>query len=166
MRKDITPEHEPRPARALLAPPDFEGRAMDLAILALSDVLECDGAGVNVKWDEVMGKTCPILYVYFADHVCDPSVPRMHLDPAGKLRPAHAICLASLPSGHILSDARITDAVRKGVEDFLRKFHVRKSGPALTVGGRVGSLSSGLETRTGHRGRYVASVLTSSPKGS
>jgi hypothetical protein len=134
---EIRSEIESRPERSRLAPVDFENRVTDLAIEALSDVIECDQSSVLVKWDEVMGKTCPILYVYFADHVCDQSVPRIHLDRSGALRPAHAICLASLPSGHILSDARITDVVRKGVEDFLRKYNVRKTGPALTIGGRV-----------------------------
>jgi hypothetical protein len=158
MPKDILPEHEERPTRALFAPADFEDQAMDLAIEALSDIEECDEASVLVKWDEVMGKTCPILYVFFADRVCDESVPRVHIDRGGELRPAHAVCLASLPSGILLSDARIRDTVRKGVEDFLRKYNVRKKGPTLTLGGRIGKPTS--LRLVPPQGRYVVSVVT------
>jgi hypothetical protein len=124
---ELTPEVEPRTERAKLAPLDFEERATDLAIEALADVKECDQAHVCVKWLPVGGKTVPVLYVYFASLTGDNTMPRVHVDALGELRPAHAVCLATMPSRTIIESAsKIRDLVRGGVEAFLLQYNVRK----------------------------------------
>jgi hypothetical protein len=123
----LNPEIESR-KRPLAIPLDYEDRMMNLAMRALDDILECDGAGLLVVWKEMAGVTVPLLYVYFANTPATERMPRLHLDDKGVLRPAHAICLASLPSGRLLDDAHVKYAVRKGVEDFLRKHNVTREG--------------------------------------
>jgi hypothetical protein len=133
MRATFKRELEKRPEHALLAPPSFEDRAMDAAIDALEDIRECDEAVIYVKWDKFIGVTAPLLYILF-DGNC-PSlekVPRLHLHPkTGRLHPAHAICLAKLPSGTLLSSEQIKEATRRGVEGFLRAHGVQPSSMAI-----------------------------------
>jgi hypothetical protein len=129
-----------RPKWALTAPADYENRAMDLAIEALLDVKECDGACLSVKWDRVFahpsqnsdgvsqtrsdtfGAVAPILYVLFDPKVSAnmAALPRLHVNKFGQLAPAHAICLAKMPSGTLLEGQALKDVVRRGVEGFLR----------------------------------------------
>ena len=114
---------------------------MDLAIEALADVKECDGACLAVKWDrlfpsekpgsdgvsqtrsDTVGIVAPVLYVLFDPklHANLAALPRIHADRNGNLAPAHAICLARMPSGTLLEGQKLKDVVRRGVEDFLRK---------------------------------------------
>ena len=131
----LTPEVEPRTERAKLAPLDYESRAVDLAIASLEDVDECDEAHVCVKWATLAGKNVPLLYVYFAGCVGDQAMPRVHVDELGDVRPSHAVCLARMPSGALLEGSQVKEIVRRGVDEFLRKYNVRKaSGVKMTLG--------------------------------
>ena len=113
---------------------------MDLAIEALVDVKECNGACLSVKWDRIhnhaahgsdgvsqtrsdfFGTVAPILYVLFDPKVSAniAALPRVHVNKFGQLAPAHAICLAKMPSGTLLEGQALKDVVRRGVESFLR----------------------------------------------
>lgn len=137
-----TAEITPRPDYALSAPADYESRALDLAIEALSDIRECDGASVGLKWDRIfphekpdsdgvsqtrsdfVGVVAPILYVYFRGASADiKKLPRVFFEN-GKTYPAHAICLLGMKTRTLLQGQKIKDVVRKGVEDFLRTHDV------------------------------------------
>lgn len=137
-------EISPRPEYALAAPADYEARALDLAIEALSDIAECDGARVGLKWDRIfphdkpgsdgvsqtrsdlVGVVAPILYVYFCGaHANLAKCPRVFVDEKGKTHPAHAICLLGMRTRTLLMQGqKIKDVVRRGVEDFLRSHNV------------------------------------------
>jgi hypothetical protein len=137
--RDIVKEHPARPAHAVEAPLDFEDRAMDLAIEAMSDIAQCDQARVYVKWDKLAGKVVPLLYVLFRNGIVAKrgSLPRVHMDERGQLHPAHAICLAKMPSGTLMTDSQIRDTVRRGVEEYLLRHDVTIShaGPRLRLKG-------------------------------
>lgn len=99
---------------------------MDLVIEAIDDIRECDQAVIYVKWDKLAGVVVPMLYILFDGEATSlEKVPRLHLHPTtGRLHPAHAICLARIPSGSLLKPQEIKDAARRGVEDFLRRHGV------------------------------------------
>jgi hypothetical protein len=130
MRSLLKKELERRPAHALLAPPDYENRVMDLAIEALEDIRECDEAVIYVKWDRMpTGTVAPLLYILF-DGTCPSlaAVPRVHMHPTtNRPHPAHAICLRKMPAGALLEGQEVKDVVRRGVEDFLRRHGVEPS---------------------------------------
>jgi hypothetical protein len=144
-------EISPRPEYALSAPADYEARALDLAIEALSDIAECDGARVGLKWDRIfthdkpgsdgvsqtrsdlVGVVAPILYVYFCGaHANLAKCPRIFVDEKGKTHPAHAICLLGMKTRTLMQGQKIKDVVRKGVEDFLRLHNVTPTPLVLT----------------------------------
>jgi hypothetical protein len=130
----IIKEKETRPAHAVSAPIDYEERAMDLAIAALDDIAELDEAKIYIKWDKMPGGVvAPLLYVLFSEKIADGNLPRVHLDDKGVLRPAHAVCLARMPSGTLLEGQKLKDVVRRGVEDYLRKHNVRPTPIACAV---------------------------------
>lgn len=136
----MTPEIHARPAAAREAPADYEARALDWTIEALEDLAECDEARIYIKWDrlfphpkpggdgvsqarsDVAGVLAPVLYILFRPSAIArvESLPRVHTDPEGRLCAAHAVCLASMPSGALLEGQRLKDTVRRGVEQFLR----------------------------------------------
>ena len=124
----IIKELEPRPD--LTVPLDYEDRVMDLAIEAIHDIAECDGSIIYIKWEKRLpqaGGIVPLLYVLFADTIVardGSKLKKLHLAPDGRLYPAHAICLASLPNRVLLEGQKLKDVVRKGVEDFLRLYNV------------------------------------------
>lgn len=134
---------------------DWQNRICDLAIEALSDVMECDEAIVYVKWQDFPPYgVLPFLYILFRtktsawyfQHAARlaratavvrergvnqvvgalEKMPRLHIDPEGILRPTHAILLASLPSKEIMKDSKLKSVIRKGVEDFLREYEIKK----------------------------------------
>jgi hypothetical protein len=135
-------EISPRPEYALSAPADYEARALDLAIEALSDIAECDKAKVGLKWDRIfpdekpgsdgvsqtrsdlVGIVAPILYVYFCGaHANLAALPRVFFEN-GRTYPAHAICLLGMRTRTLMHGQKIKDTVRKGVEGFLRLHNV------------------------------------------
>ena len=107
---------------------DWQNRICDLAIEALSDVMECDEAIVYVKWQDFPPYgVLPFLYILFNRVVgALEKMPRLHIDPEGILRPTHAILLATLPSKEIMKDSKLKSVIRKGVEDFLREYEIKK----------------------------------------
>ena len=107
---------------------DWQNRICDLAIEALSDVMECDEAIVYVKWQDFPPYgVLPFLYILFNQVVgALEKMPRLHIDHEGILRPTHAILLASLPSKEIMKDSKLKYVIRKGVEDFLREYEIKK----------------------------------------
>jgi hypothetical protein len=127
----ITKENEPRPGHALHAPVDYEDRTCDIAISALDNIEECNGAIVYIKWDKIPqagGHTVPLLYILFRAGLIpeDPKkLRRLHLAPDGGLRPAHAVCLSRLPSNSLIEGQALRDIIRKGVEDFLRSCGIK-----------------------------------------
>jgi hypothetical protein len=134
-RVPLTPlikELEPRPAHAVLAPPDYEDRVMDLAIEALEDIQECDQARLCVKWDQVQDRLVPLLYIFFRSDLkgTKGELPRVHVDDKGRMCPAHAVALVTVSKstgkiGHLLQDpGKIKDLVRGGVEKFLHQHNV------------------------------------------
>lgn len=123
-------------------PPDYEERALDLAIEALRDIAECDGAAVGIKWDRIfphekpgsdgvsqtrndlVGIVAPILYVYFRGASANlHALPRVYFEK-GVACPAHAICLLGMKTRSLMQGQKIKDVVRRGVEDFLRLHNV------------------------------------------
>jgi hypothetical protein len=121
IKKELYPRLSP-----VSLPLDWEERTLDVAIEVLSDIRECDEMQVFIKWQMVMGKQRPLLYFLFAGNTPSTEhMPRVHLDPQGVMRPAHAICLVSLPSGNLIEGQKLRDLIRKGVEDFLRHFNVK-----------------------------------------
>lgn len=126
IKTEIEPRSVTRPAHA---EPDYEARALDLAAEAMEDIRECDEATVYIKWDKLGGVVAPLLYILFDGTA--PSLdkmPKVHLHPVtGALHPAHAVCLAVMPSGRLMTGQLVKDTVRRGVERFLRSHDVKPS---------------------------------------
>ena len=113
-------------------PDDYEERMMDLAIEVLADIAECDQSHVAVKWTQLQGKVVPLLYVYF-DGNAKNNLPKVHIDPEGVVRPAHAICLAAMPSGNLWSPDKVRSLIRRGIEEFLLKYNVELKPSTITL---------------------------------
>lgn len=123
---DFTKLPESRPACAVGAPPEWEDRAMDLAIEALGDVVECDDSDLFVKWVEMPGgHVSPVLFILFGNAIAERKLPQVHFDDLGIRRPAHGVCLARQPSNELLSDEQIGPKVRAAVEKYFRANGVR-----------------------------------------
>lgn len=107
---------------------EWEDRVCDIAIESLSDIAECDEAVVYVRWQDFPPNgVVPFLYILF-NKVSGAleKMQRLHIDYNGKLRPSHAILLVTLPSKKVMPDIKLRYVIRKGVEDFLRTYDVKK----------------------------------------
>lgn len=124
----IKKEVETRLGRNLF-PVEFEERTIDKAIAWLDDMPEMDEASMTVRWQKMpqAAHQVPMLYIYFANIILTPSMPRVHVTELGETRPAHAICLVSLPSCHLLDDEKLKKMVRLSVEDFFKKHNVKRT---------------------------------------
>jgi hypothetical protein len=123
---------EPNATPDVFVDPDYENRTLDIAIEALEDISECDESCVLIKWNTIAGRRVPLLYVLFSEVVAKAgNLPRVHIDEQLETWPAHAVCLASMPSGTLLHGDRLRAVIRRGVEDFLLQHNVtRLSRPA------------------------------------
>lgn len=52
-------------------------------------------------------------------------MPKVHIDELGSMHPAHAVCLATMPSGEIMNEDKMKYVIRKGVEEFLLKYKIK-----------------------------------------
>jgi hypothetical protein len=146
---DIKKEVESRIGRNLF-PADYESAVIDQAIGWLDDMAELDEAAMCVRWQDVPGAAhkVPVLYIYFAAIVATPSMPKLHMTELGQMRPAHSICLVSLPSCERIRDDRLQKVIREGVETFLKMHNAKKRSfedtpdQALTLGSPIHTLLS------------------------
>jgi hypothetical protein len=118
---------EPNATPDVLVDPDYENRTLDIAIEALDDILECDESCVLIKWNTIGGHRVPLLYILFSEVVAKTgNLPRIHIDETLQTWPAHAVCLASMPSGNLLHGDRLVSTIRRGVEQFLLQHNITR----------------------------------------
>lgn len=145
MIANITPE--PNASPDVFVTEDYERRTLNLAVEALDDIAELDESAVCIKWMSLEGmlagralapkkgeKAVPLLYVFFSEVVAkQKNLPRIHIDSQGHQWPAHAVCLAKLPSGNLLEGEKLRAAIRDDIEIFLRKYDLSTTHRPSTV---------------------------------
>lgn len=106
---------------------DWEKRAIELARRRLDDIPQCAHADLKIKWtsDPVFGAV-PVLFVVFDPLDLERPLPRVYENMAGRLSPCFTVRLLTMPGkrgpgGERLDGQRLTDVVRRAVEEYLAK---------------------------------------------